>query len=83
METKKVKEIDWEQRRYEIAKDILATVAVSVNASPDEWMKGMSYKKASAILAIRYADALIIELKKANGTEENQDTAPITEEEVV
>ena len=56
--------IDWEQRRYEIAKEMLSPSAISVNASPKEWMNGMSYQKASALLAINYADALIEELKK-------------------
>ena len=60
-------EIDWEQRRYEIAKEMLPISAKSVNASTQYWMKGMSYPEASATLAIRYADALIKELKK--GTE--------------
>lgn len=63
--------IDWEQRRYEIAKDFLATAAVSVNASPSEWMQGMSYYKASAILAIKYADALIAELMKEKGAQDS------------
>ena len=56
--------IDWEQRRYEIAKDFLPNAAIAVNAEQKEWMNGMSYPKASAILAINYADALIEELKK-------------------
>lgn len=56
--------IDWERRRYEIAKEMLPISAKSVNADAKDWMVGMSYPKASAILAIRYADALIEELKK-------------------
>lgn len=56
--------IDWEQRRYEIAKEFLPNAAIAVNADPKEWMDGMSYPKASAIFAINYADALIEELKK-------------------
>ena len=56
--------IDWEQRRYEIAKEFLPNAAIAVNAEQKEWMNGMSYQKASAILAINYADALIEELKK-------------------
>lgn len=56
--------IDWEQRRYEIAKEILPNAAIAVNAEQKEWMNGMNYQKASAILAINYADALIAELKK-------------------
>lgn len=46
------KEIDWEQRRFEIAKDILA-------ATYDFPMDGKSYAK----VAVGVADALIAELK--------------------
>lgn len=60
-------EIDWEQRRYEIAKEMLPISAKSVNASTQDWMTGMSYPEASATLAIRYADALIAKLKKKEG----------------
>lgn len=56
--------INWEQRRYEIAKDMLPNAAIAVNAEQNEWMNGMTYQKASAILAIRYADALIEELRR-------------------
>lgn len=49
-----VKEIDWEQRRYEIAKDVLSTLIsdpiIADCEIPSE--------------AVRYADALIKELKK-------------------
>ena len=48
-----VKEIDWEQRRYEIAKDVLSTLVsdpiIADCEIPSE--------------AVRYADALIKELK--------------------
>lgn len=57
-------EIDWEQRRYEIAKEMLQISAESVKADTKDWMEGMSYSKASAIVAVWYADALIAELKK-------------------
>lgn len=60
----KDKNIDWEQRRYEIAKEYLPNAAIAVNAEQKEWMNGMSYQKASAIVAVWYADALIEELKK-------------------
>ena len=56
--------INWEQRRYEIAKEFLPNAAIAVNAEQNEWMNGMTYPKASAILAIRYADALIEELRR-------------------
>lgn len=57
-------EIDWEQRRYEIAKEMLSSCAISVNSSQKDWMNGKTYQEASAILAINYADAIIEELKK-------------------
>ena len=47
------KDIDWEKRRYEIAKDILA-------ATYDYPMGGKPYAK----IAVGIADALIAELKK-------------------
>lgn len=53
------KEIDWEQRRYEIAKDILA-------ATYDFPMDGKSYAK----VAVGVADALIAELKKGGQDEQ-------------
>lgn len=53
------KEIDWEQRRFEIAKDILA-------ATYDFPMDGKSYAK----VAVGVADALIAELKKGGQNEE-------------
>lgn len=49
------KEIDWEQRRYEIAKDVL----IAFITKP-EIIVTTSYTK----VAIGYADALIEELKK-------------------
>lgn len=52
------KEIDWEQRKYEIAKDILA-------ATYDFPMDGKSYAK----VAVGVADALIAELKKGGQNE--------------
>lgn len=50
--------IDWEQRRYEIAKDIMA-------ASFNQPMDGVSI--ASYVhICVQWADALIEELKKAD-----------------
>ena len=51
------KEIDWEQRRYEIAKDVL----ISLISKPE-----IVLTASDAKIAIRYADALIEELKKEN-----------------
>lgn len=48
-----VKEIDWEQRRYEIAKDVLSTLVSDPNIADCEIPSE----------AVRYADALIKELK--------------------
>ena len=49
-----VKEIDWEQRRYEIAKDVLSTLVSDPNIADCEIPSA----------AVYYADALIKELKK-------------------
>ena len=49
-----IKEIDWEQRRYEIAKDVLSTLVSDPNIADCEIPSA----------AVYYADALIKELKK-------------------
>ena len=51
------KQIDWEQRRYEIAKDILAALISNPNHC------GKSYE-SEVKHAVEFADALIDELKK-------------------
>ena len=48
-----IKEIDWEQRRYEIAKDVLSALISSPNLSDCEM----------PAVAVKFADALIEELK--------------------
>ena len=55
------KVIDWEQRRYEIAKDMLPVIYVD-----DKPRYGEDYftLQEAAHEAVRYADALINELKK-------------------
>ena len=53
------KEIDWEQRKYEIAKDILTEWCTN----PDRGT-GLGIPKNDSAAAVRYADALIEELKK-------------------
>ena len=53
-------DIDWETRRYEIAKDILA-------ATYDYPMDGKPYAK----IAVGIADALIAELKKGGNNEKH------------
>lgn len=58
MNEETVKPIDWEQRRYEIAKDVMA-------ASFDQPMTGASI--ASYIHnCVQWADALVEELKKTS-----------------
>lgn len=52
------KEIDWEQRRYEIAKDMLA--AFMSNSSYDIYSRG---EEEQVQWAVVFADALIDELK--------------------
>lgn len=49
-------DIDWEQRRYEIAKDVLPDFRDGSNI----WLSA----KEAAKCAVHYADALIDELKK-------------------
>ena len=52
--TPKVEEIDWEQRRYEIAKEVLPVFAELSE----------THSAAMARAAVYYADALVAELKK-------------------
>ena len=52
------KEIDWEQRRYEIAKDILTAWC-----SNQDRGTGLGIQKNDSEAAVRYADALIKALK--------------------
>lgn len=59
-----VKEIDWEQRRYEIAKGILNAVIQRPDMIESARLSNMSTEKYSAITAISFADILIEELKK-------------------
>ena len=51
--------VNWEQRRYEIAKDVLA--AFTSNSNSDVFAYS---KEKQAEDAVEYADALIEELKK-------------------
>lgn len=53
------KEVDWEQRRYEIAKDILTAWC----SNPDRGT-GLGIPKNDSAAAVRYADALIKALKE-------------------
>ena len=53
------KEIDWEQRRYDIAKNVLMAWC----SNPDRGT-GLGIPKNDSAAAVRYADALIEELKK-------------------
>ena len=52
-------EIDWEQRRYEIAKEVFS----AFHSSPDFSVFGTD-RWERAKIAVKYADALIAELKK-------------------
>lgn len=52
-------EIDWKQRRYEIAKDILAAWC----SNPDRAIC-LGLPERSSATAVKYADALIKELKE-------------------
>ena len=52
------KEIDWEQRRYEISKDILTAWCSNSDKGTD-----LGIPKDDSAAAVRYADALIKALK--------------------
>ena len=53
--------IDWEQRRYEIAKDILAASHIAQQIGEYSYIEDNEVKDA-----VRMADLLILELKKDN-----------------
>ena len=57
-------QIDWEQRRYEIAKDMMSSVVQRQDTRESARLNNMSFEKYSAMTAIYCADALIEELKK-------------------
>lgn len=64
--------IDWEQRRYEIAKTMMPQVfhelTIALHAGVKvEGVAGMTPMEATAERAVWYADALIAELKKGEG----------------
>lgn len=64
------KEIDWEQRRYEIAKDLVAAMYIDDGQAQraNEAAGGIHFEyrvgKHMAKEAVQIADALIVELKK-------------------
>ena len=73
-EMRKANEIDWEKRRYEIAKEILPHL---VNENKTLAIQHGIYcsKKEIASIAVEYADLLIQELKGGNHeTEESVQT---------
>lgn len=63
-----IKEIDWEQRRYEIAKDAMCAVIQKQSTRDAAVSNNISFEKYSAMTAIYCADALIEELKKQDMT---------------
>lgn len=64
------KQIDWEQRRYEIAKDMLRTIYIEDGKEKRSTDPGIEFEYQSlegcASEAVRFADVLIEELKKQN-----------------
>lgn len=62
------KTIDWEQRRYEIAKDMLCAIYMDEGNEKRSTKPGIVFERQSlgsnAWKAVRYADVLIEELKK-------------------
>ena len=66
-EMKKANEVDWEQRRYEIAKEVFLSLKNSLNP----------YKE-DAKNAVEIADLLIAELKKEKKRWQSEHTVPKT-----
>lgn len=68
MEANENIEINWEQRRYEIAKEMLAAIYLDDGNAEraDDSELGFEFKslQGSARETVRFADALIEELKK-------------------
>lgn len=68
MKTNQNIKIDWEQRRYEIAKEMLAAIYLDDGNAEraDDSESGFEFKSLqdSAREAVKFADALIEELKK-------------------
>lgn len=64
------KTIDWEQRRYEIAKDMLCAIYMDEGEEKRNTDSGIAFEYQSpencASEAVKYAIALIEELKKQN-----------------
>lgn len=56
--------IDWERRRYEIAKDAMNALIQRQSAKDAAEGQGKSLIKYASEFAVAYADALIEELKK-------------------
>lgn len=56
--------IDWEQRRYEIAKDAMNALVQRQSAKDAAEGQGISFIQYASEMAVKYADALIEELKK-------------------
>lgn len=57
-------EIDWEQRRYEIAKEVLNAILQLPSPTIAAHDCNMSVMAYNARLSVKYADALVEELKK-------------------
>ncbi|MDO5526760.1 MAG: hypothetical protein Q4F85_11835 [Prevotella sp.] len=67
VEGKNASKIDWEQRRYEIAKEMLSAIYIDDGyAQRADKSRQFEYKTpdGTAREAVRFADALIAELKK-------------------
>lgn len=64
------KPIDWEQRRYEIAKDMLCAIYMDEGNERSSTSPGIEFEyqssEGNAREAVRYANVLIEELKKQN-----------------
>lgn len=66
--------VNWEQRRYDTAKDVLCNILASTDlleiSRRQEYVGGLSLKERLAKESCAYSDALISELKRKDDGEE-------------
>lgn len=63
------KDIDWEERRYEIAKQMLTVTSNFTELTCNGISHRRIYREDAALYAIKYADTLIAELLKKGGAQ--------------
>lgn len=65
--------IDWERRRYDIAKDVITAIMGRTNYDPFMASILSNHYTSIANLSVRVADALITELKKTENDDKRAD----------